>query len=82
MKKTIQIIGIGQRRSGVSKSGNSYDFVPVAVSYEDKKNFQGVRCCEMNIETADFEEARLNVGDVREVFMHVQNFRMVLDGIL
>lgn len=81
MRKTVNVVGIGKRRKGTSRPGNSYDFVPLAITYEDP-SFGGVRACEVNCDTPEFEQRVIAVGDILEVFMHQQNFQMKLDGII
>ena len=35
MRKTVQIMGIGQRKSGVSKrNGKPYDFTEISIGYD------------------------------------------------
>lgn len=88
MRKIVNVIGVGKRKQGVSKSGNSYDFTPVAISFDDSARWaDGQRCAEINVNTADLNDAghaQLKPGDCIEVVMH-EDFRrggFVLDAVL
>lgn len=35
MRKFINIVGVGDRKQGVSKAGRPYDFTPVSFTFED-----------------------------------------------
>lgn len=87
MRKIVNIVGVGKRKSGVSKSGNAYDFIPLCLTFEDPQRVTGQRCCEVN---ADFDElasaapSGIAPGDCIEVVMH-EDFRrggFVLDAVL
>ena len=88
MRKIVNVVGVGKRKQGVSKSGNSYDFTPVAITFEDSQRWDaGQRCAEINVNTQELREAGhtgLMPGDCIEVVMH-EDFRrggFVLDAIL
>lgn len=82
MKKEVTVVGVGARRTGKSKeSGRSYDFVPVAITYEDPQ-MNGVKAETVNVQGAIFDERPIYTGELLTVFMHTQNFRTVIDGIL
>lgn len=36
MRSTIQIVGLGDRKTGTSKAGKPYDFVPISFLFPDK----------------------------------------------
>lgn len=89
MRKIITVVGKGMRKSGVSKSGNAYDFTPHAITFEGDSRWDvGLRCAELNIGAQELQSSGhaggLMVGDVVEVVMH-EDFRLggfVLDAIL
>lgn len=61
----ITVVGVGTRRSGVSKSGNAYDFVPVHITYDpapgDKIN--GKAAAEVLVDTAIVNRLMPEPGD-------------------
>jgi hypothetical protein len=82
MKKDVTVVGVGTRRTGKSKeTGRPYDFVPVAITYEDP-SMNGVRAETVNVPGAMYDERPIYTGEFLTVFMHMQNFRTVIDGIL
>lgn len=84
MRCNVNIVGIGPRRSGTSKAGNNYDFIPVAINYQDPldKNFKGVKAETLNVDYQMFSDSDMNVGDTLDVVMHFQNYRLYLDAVL
>lgn len=84
MRCDVNIVGIGPRRSGTSKAGNKYDFVPVAINYQDPQdqNFKGLKAETLNVDFSTFNEADMQVGDTLDVVMHFQNYRLYLDAVL
>lgn len=88
MRKIVNVVGVGKRKQGVSKSGNPYDFTPLSISFEDKSRWdKGLRVCEVNANTDELAASApvgVNPGDCIEVVMH-EDFRrggFVLDAIL
>lgn len=76
LRTAAVVAGIGTRKKGTSKkTGNAFDFVPVALTYQDPA-FNGSAAITLNIPGADFDCACLSVGEVREVLMVEQNFRL------
>lgn len=87
MRKIVTVVGVGKRKSGVSKSGNAYDFLPLALTFEDSQRVNGLRCCEVNADYAELASSwpdGVTPGDVVEVVMHEDYRRgcFVLDAIL
>ena len=35
MRKIINIVGLGDRKQGISKTGRPYDFTPISFTFED-----------------------------------------------
>lgn len=61
----IHVEGIGNRRHGVSKSGNAYDFIPVHITYDGKPR-DGVRgrCAAVcNVDTETVQRINPQPGD-------------------
>lgn len=79
MRTVITVVGVGQRRQGTAK-GRTYDFTPVSVNYVDNYT-TGMAATTLNV-TQDLKPDQLEIGESYEVFMHQQNFRQVLDGII
>ncbi len=85
MRKTIQIVGVGERRKGVSqKTGRAYDFTPIAFTYEHM-SMNGVGAATVNVSQdcclADYFPT---VGDVVEAVIRedFKTGRMYVDAIL
>ena len=84
MKTIITIVGVGERRYGVSKkSGKSYDFTPVAFTYEDPFfSPTGVKAETVNVDQSALGDYKPTEGDVVTVVMHNANYRTYIDAIL
>lgn len=84
MRTYITIVGVGERMTGTSKtSGRNYDFVPVSFTYDDPYNSTRGQLAEtVNVPGNMAEPAQLTPGDVLDVVMHKQNYRLVIDAIL
>lgn len=52
----IQVMGVGQRKKGVSKTGNAYDFVPVHICYTPtaRDRVTGTAVAVVNVDTETF----------------------------
>lgn len=83
MRTKIKVVGIGQRKSGMSKNtGKPYDFLPVSFVFEDQY-FTGFRAATANIDGPTVDAAgMLKVDDQREIFYHTYNGTVIVDGIL
>lgn len=81
MRATVEIVGIGKRRTGTSKKGNAYDFVPLYFTCP-AKDTEGVCAVTVNCDGDEYVRSGVTVGDVREFIMHESNYRLVLDAIL
>lgn len=84
MRCNVTIVGIGKRRSGTSKAGKNYDFVPVAINYQDpgEPEFKGCKAETLNVDFKTFNDSDLAVGDTVDAVMHYQNYRLYLDAVL
>lgn len=82
MRKEITIVGIGNRREGISeKTGRKYGFTPISFTYEDVYT-DGVSAQTVNVDDTAMPVVPLFVGEVREAVLHTQNYRMFVDAIL
>ena len=83
MRKTIKVVGLGQRRAGTSKkNGKSYDFIPVAFVIHDEQ-FDGVRACTSNVAGSDFDSVGgLKVNQELDAFYHFDNNQIAIDGLV
>lgn len=84
MRKIINIVGIGDRKSGISKNTNKpYDFTPVAFTYEDKF-MDGLKaaCTNLNQDCCP-PGYTPTVGESLEVFMRedYRTGRVYIDGV-
>lgn len=83
MRTNIKIVGIGDRKAGVSaKNNRPYDFLPVSFVYPDKFT-KGLKAATSNV-AGDLVDAvgGLKLDDEREIFYHTFNNSVVIDGIL
>lgn len=81
MRKQVTIVGVGQRRAGVSKAGKNYDFTPIAFEFEDIE-MSGVKAETINAGADALGEYVPRVGDVVDVVFHYSNYRPYLDAVL
>lgn len=82
MRKTVQIMGIGQRKSGISKrNGKPYDFTDISIGY-DSPDFLGYRCEVVAVDAAVIGNRVLSPGDSVDIVFHQYNFRTIVDAIL
>ena len=82
MRNRIKVVGLGQRRAGTStKNGKAYDFIPVAFVYSNQY-FDGLCAATCNIQGSDADAAGLKVGSEVEAFMHYQDNKPVIDGLV
>lgn len=84
MRKFINVVGVGLRKTGVAKNGRNYDFVPVSFTYEDDyKQTDGLLAETVNVSGPMFESAApIQPGDTLDVVMHTANYRIFIDAIL
>lgn len=81
MRATVEIVGIGKRRAGTSKRGNAYDLIPLSFTYP-AVDTKGVCAVTVMCDGHEYDKSGVDVGEVREVILHEQNYRLVLDAIL
>lgn len=82
MRNRIKVVGLGQRRAGTSsKNGKAYDFIPVAYVYNDQY-FEGLRAATSNVSGPEADAAGLKVGSEVDAFMHYQDNKPVIDGLV
>lgn len=83
MRKTIKIVGVGDRRQGVSKTGKQYDFTPISFCYEQPwvRGYAAATCNVNQDCMGDYVPA---VNDEKDVVFH-QDFKsgsIFIDAIL
>ena len=79
----MKVVGLGERKSGVSTKNNKpYDFIPISFIFEDKFT-EGFKAATSNV-GYDMVEAigGIKVNKEREMFFHTYNNTIVIDGIL
>lgn len=82
MRKTVQILGVGQRKSGNSKkSGKPYDFQEISIAY-DSPGFAGLRCETITVDSNIIGERQFVSGEVVDMVFHQFNFKTYIDAIL
>lgn len=84
MRKVINIVGVGKRMVGVSKtSGKAYDFTPVAFTYDDPYTV-GVKAATTSINADAMGGYQPAIGDTVEVVMRedYKTGRVYVDAVL
>ena len=82
MRITVQILGVGQRKSGNSKkTGKSYDFQEISIGY-NSSDYSGLRCETTCIDSNLIGEHQFVPGDVVDIVSHQFNFKTYVDAIL
>ena len=73
MRGTIKIVGVGQRRTGISKTGKNYDFTPVSFCYTDSR-ITGYGAATCNVAQDCLGDYAPKVNDEKEAVFH-QDFK-------
>ena len=82
MRGYVEVLGVGQRKSGIAKrTGNRYDFTEISIAY-DAPGFQGRKCETVALDAAVVGVRNIAPGEVLEVVMHQANFKTYVDAIL
>lgn len=81
MRKDIQIVGFGSRRTGTNKKGEPFDFIPVSITFEDAR-YSGLRAETVNVDGGEYDRCKPVIGEVYDAIMHEHNFKVYLDAIL
>lgn len=82
MRTKAKVVGIGERKSGISKKGRKYDFPPFHLVYPDN-NTEGLAAATANVDQSILDAIPLpKVNDEVEIFFHFYNGSMSVDGIL
>lgn len=82
MRKTVQILGVGQRKSGnAKKTGKPYDFLEISIGY-DVPGFSGLRCETIGISSSVIGDRQLVPGDFVDIVSHQYDFKTYIDAIL
>ena len=82
MRVRAKIVGIGERRSGVSKKNRPYDFTPFHLIYPDKST-EGFAAASANVDQSILDPIPMpKLNDEVEIFCHFYNGSLLIDGIL
>lgn len=82
MRKLVQVLGVGQRKTGVSKrTRQPYDFMEVSFGFPDS-GFDGLRCETVTVDTALLGDRVLATGETVDAVYHQSNFKTYIDAIL
>ncbi len=82
MRTTAKIVGIGLRKSGLSKKTNKpYDFIPVSIVYPNKDT-EGLCAATCNVDSDMFAKCKVELNQEREIFYHGFTGNITIDGIL
>lgn len=81
MRTTIEIIGVGQRKSGISKKTNrAYDMTEYSIKY-DHQHFAGAKAETIAIPAETIAGRHIAVGDILDVEMFQMNFKTYIGCI-
>ena len=82
MRKTVQILGVGQRKSGnAKKTGKPYDFLEISIGY-NSPDYSGLRCETIGVDSNLIGDHQFIPGDVVDIVFHQYNFKTYIDAIL
>lgn len=81
MRMYVEVMGVGPRKSGVSKKGTKYDFTEVSIAY-DSDRFAGRKCEVVAIDADIIGDRKLVPGEVLDLVTHQANFKTYVDAIL
>lgn len=81
MRAKVKIVGVGQRRSGKSQSGRSYDFTPLSFVFEDKQ-FTGYRAATVNVDAQSLGCYVPAVGESYDFVFHFADNRIFVDAVI
>lgn len=81
MRKIVEVIGVGQRKKGLSKKGNKYDFTEVSIAYETD-GIVGRKAETVAIDAVTLGDRVVAPGEVLDIVMHQANFKTYVDAIL
>lgn len=81
MRTTITIVGVGQRKSGISKKNNrAYDMTEFSIEYEHQM-FNGVKAETVAIPAETIGTRNIVPGEVLDVEMFQMNFKTYIGCI-
>ena len=82
MRIFANVIGVGQRKKGISKkSGKAYDMQEISISY-DHHMFSGQKCETIAVDGNIIGDRVIAVGDSLDMVIHQANFKTYVDAIL
>lgn len=81
MKTTVEIVGVGERRTGTGKNGKPYDIVNVAFTYPDNR-IEGLNAGNCVINGDDLDKHGVYVGASLEVLLMYRNYQPYIALIL
>ena len=82
MRTPAEIVGLGNRRAGVSKAGKAYDFQSVSFVYSDGYT-TGVAAATALINGPELDAVGgLSIGDVADMVYHTYNGKLIVDAIV
>lgn len=82
MRKTVQILGVGQHKFGIAKkSGKPYDFQELSFGY-NSPDYSGMRCETIGVDSNVIGDHQFVPGDVVDIVFHQFNFKTYVDAIL
>lgn len=81
MRTTIEVIGVGQRKAGISKkTQRAYDMTEYSIKY-DHQMFSGAKAETIAIPAETIGNRKIAVGDILDVEMFQMNFKTYIGCI-
>lgn len=74
MKTVVNIVGVGERRTGTGKNGKPYDIVNVAFTYPDNR-MEGVNAGNCVINGTDIDDHNIYPGADVEALILYRNYQ-------
>lgn len=82
MKAIVKVVGIGERRKGISsKTGKSYDFQKVACVFDDGY-MVGQNAFNCSVDGAEVEACGMKVGGEYEAVIGYRNYQPYIIAII
>jgi hypothetical protein len=81
MRKMVQVVGIGQRKAGLSKKGKKYDFTEISIVFP-ADGVTGMKAETIAFDSAVIGERIIAPGDTLDLVFHQSNFKTYVDCIV
>ena len=80
MRTTIEVIGVGQRKAGISKANRPYDMTDISFKYPHQQ-FQGEKAETVGFPADVIGNRKIAVGDILDVEMFQMKYKTYIGCI-